>query len=92
MDIRIGDYHLGSDSYNITLSAVMVSQGKTKKGETYLDPIGYYSSVSNALSALIDHKIKRSTATTLKQLIEDVREAKKLVADALADAGLPVKK
>ena len=74
-----GWFKIKSDDLQYTLYETRVyGKGSKRSGESYDTVHGYYSSIENCLSAIIDVSIKRSDAVTLQELIDDVRGIKEL--------------
>ena len=70
MNIPINDdYRIRSDPFNIILekSRIVSKEGKNK-GETAWDIIGFYTSVENALQALVTRDIMMSDCNSLEGL------------------------
>lgn len=81
MEIKICDnYRLTSDPYNIILEQRKVNK---KNGQEYWTADSFYRTVEQALDALLQKRIRGSEATTLKELRNEVREAKEQIAACL---------
>ena len=79
MKIRIGKYVISSDSLCFTLNEEKkVKEGKNK-GDEYLHPIGYYSTVESCMEGLLQYKIKKSDATSIKELVDEIKEISKFI-------------
>ena len=88
MQIQIGNsnYYLTSDPYNITLSEMKVKGDKCKdKGKEYLADMGYYRTVPQALTALVDKKVMRSEATSIQELRNDTQAIYNLIDNYFKD-------
>ncbi len=83
MRIEISNYVITSESRNIILNKAMTVQEGERAGEEYLSPIGFYSTVEQAMKAVGNHKIKQSEATSIKELMKEVREIRKLIEEVL---------
>lgn len=68
--------NIKSDDNNIVLSEKKVK----KVGEEYFDTIGYYGKLENAFNAFLNLKVKRSSATTIKQLLADIESARTYIS------------
>ena len=79
MEIPVGKYVITSDSLNVTLNEKRkVKEGK-KKGEEYLQPIAYYSSVESCLEGIIDHEIIASKSESLEELLREIKKISKFI-------------
>ena len=77
MRIEIDDkYVITSDKRNVSLSKM---KGIDKKGREVLKTIGHFSTLERLFQRLLMQKVYDSTATTLKQLKNDIEWAKKEV-------------
>lgn len=56
---------------------------KDKKGNDTYESKGYFKSVEQAMSKVVDMKIAESQATTLKELKEDIQSIKKWLKEQL---------
>lgn len=83
MRIPIGNYLLTSDSHNIILNKVSKCKSGKNAGKEKLETIGYYSTVEAACQGILDQAIKESAATSIRELLEDVRRARQTIEDAL---------
>lgn len=75
MDIKIGKYVLRNDDRQYTLSETKISKGGKTAGEEIISNTTYHPSITAALEALLERKIKSSDATTLAELKRDVHES-----------------
>lgn len=75
MDIKIGKYVLKNDDRQYTLSEMKISKGEKTAGEEIISNITYHPSITSALEALLERKIKTSDATTLSEIKKDFSEA-----------------
>lgn len=84
MNLQIGEnYLLTADTYNIILNKRYKKQ--TKEGEPAQygwQQSAFYSNIENAFLGLLEKKIKDSDATTVNELIEEIRLAKSEIAAA----------
>jgi hypothetical protein len=87
MDLRIGDYHLISDTTQFILYHV------TKLGEKSKTPglptenfVGYYPSIESAFKALPSKMLMRSNATTLLEVVDELAKYRTLITAALKGA------
>lgn len=79
MKIQIEEnLYLESDPYQYLLKQYSGKTYTNEKGEERegYQVIGYYGKIGQAINALIDFKLKQSTATTLKELLNEVKEIK----------------
>lgn len=80
MRIKIEDYIIYGSGDSIILAQII--QGKD--GKERQKEIGYFGyGIEEAIESLLNEKIKKSTATTLKELQEDILQAKEELLKAL---------
>ncbi len=80
MKIEFGKYVLTSEPYNLILSKKKIYKNGKKKGDEYLDTVGFFSSITTVGHALVELKIKKSDAESLDKLLQEVKEVKAEVA------------
>lgn len=83
MKIPVGKYRLASDTNCIILQERKARKEGNNKGEEYFDNLGYYSTVTAAAKAIIDHNVRASEATSLKELMAEIAEVKAMIQKAL---------
>lgn len=77
MKVQIEDnLYIESDTYSFQLTQYL---GVDKNGNEMKRTIGYFPTVESCINKVIDMKIKQSTAKTLKELREDVKEIREYV-------------
>lgn len=77
MKVQIEDnLYIESDTYSFQLTQYL---GVDKNGNEMKRTIGYFPTVEACINKVIDMKIKQSTAKTLKELREDVKEIREYV-------------
>lgn len=77
MRIEIDDkYVITSDPRNVSLSEM---RGFDKKGRELLKTVGHFSTLEGLFQRLLRQRVYDSTATTLKQLKNDIEWARKEV-------------
>lgn len=78
MEIKINDsWMLKSDERNIILlyNKLVIPKDKEKEPERKWIEVGYYSTVDQACNAILDqHTKKVSQATTLRELLDELKE------------------
>ena len=84
MNIKIdNEYLLQSDERNV----ILVRARETKKGDnagnTYEENVSYHSSVQGALKDYLRIKTNLSEATSIQELINEVKEIKKTINEVL---------
>lgn len=67
------DIYLSGDGRSFQLERRSVVKGGEKKGDELYIPFAYHSSIGGAINSLIKMKVSESTATTLLELIEDIK-------------------
>ena len=79
MNIRIGKYAITSDSICLTLHEV-ATRGENAKnpGEEYLSAIGYYGDLEQCMQGLLRHVGRTSEATTIRELLDEIRSIRKM--------------
>ena len=81
-------YEIKSDDLNVTLSKKMTVRADTKtkkKGDTYWVVKGYYSSVQNALKALLNFEVKATGMNDLKVVVDRIEKVEAMIEKALKD-------
>ena len=86
MKIEIGGYVITSDSLCVTLNEKKIAQEGKAKGEEYLSAIGYYNTVESCMEGLLQHKIKKSDATSIKELVDEIKEISKFIREQFRKA------
>lgn len=86
MEIKIGKYTITSDPLCIILNETKTIKNGKRKGEKYLSPIGYYIGVEGCLDALLELKIRESQATSIKELLDEVKETGKFIREEFQKA------
>jgi len=79
MQIKVGDYEITSDKFNIIISEVITPKRKKSKegGQPYTLVRGYFHSLKEAFQGLLGMKLKDSEATTLRELAESLERIEK---------------
>ncbi len=72
-------YVLTSDERSVILNKTFVPKSGENAGETVLKPVAYYSSVESALTGLVDRYTRLSDATTLKELLQEIKANKEYI-------------
>ena len=80
MNIKIGtNYRITSDSLNFTLQELVPPNGKGKKTEPTWGRDKYYPRLSQALDAVMKHELRKSEATSIKELQTDVARCVRMI-------------
>jgi hypothetical protein len=66
-----GNLFIESDAYNFILKEQTVKKDGSGEGKTIVH--GYFSNIEQAMKRVLKMKIKQSTATTLQELVRDIR-------------------
>lgn len=84
MNIKIDkEYTLQSDDRNIILVKTnKVAKGKNA-GETYDQNVSYHGTLQSALKDYLRVKTNSSEATTIQELLKEVKEIKKTIENVL---------
>ena len=85
MNIEIKDFIITSNPNEFTLKKRGIVQTGKNQGETVFETIGHYSSLASVLKAMPDRIIMNSDATDLGELIEEYKEIKKILKEALQE-------
>ena len=75
MEIRVGRYILRSDQWNFWIEEEY--EGKDAKGRTKMQTrrvAGYASTLDNLYRQFVEHRHKASEATTVAELIKEMKE------------------
>jgi len=67
------EYELTSDAHNFIISRKRIAQEGEFKGQEVSSQIGFYTTLSSALMGVLKHKLRDSTATNLKMLLDESR-------------------
>ena len=83
MDISIGNYRITSDDRNIILQHLEVTQKGDNAGKERWETDGYYKNLEYCCERLLDKKINRSDAQSVKELISEINQAKEEIKEAM---------
>lgn len=86
MKIQIEEnLYLESDPYQYLLKQYSGKTYTNEKGEERegYRVLGYYGTIEQAIKGLIEMKIKESTVTTLKELLDEVKEIKQFISEKI---------
>ena len=80
-----GNLFLESDAYQYLLKEYSGKTYTNEKGEERegFRVLGYYGTIEQAIRSLVEKKIKQSTATTLNELLEEVKEIKDFITEKI---------
>ena len=73
MDIKVGQYHIRSDVYNLWITREYLSKGKVRQREV----TGYHRTWTSLIQSFIDRRIKGSDADEVKMLLLEVAKVKR---------------
>ena len=69
------DIYISSDAHGYVLERKRISASGKSKGQEVYQPIGYYPTIQSCIQhGLLKLKIDESTATTLKELLQSVKD------------------
>ncbi len=89
MNIPINkDYRIEADNNNIILrkrKIVTKSKDETKIGTEYWDDDGYYNTLESLFFGLVRRKIIASDATSLQELVSEVKALSELIKEVGSD-------
>lgn len=78
MEIKIGRYYLRSDTFAFWVEEEYESEGKNGKVKKMRRRVtGYASSLDNLYRQFVEHKHKASEATTVAELIKELKQTAK---------------
>ncbi len=83
MKIEFGKYVVTSDPHNLILSEKRIAKKGKNKGDEYEHGLGYYGTLEALAAGLLELRIKRSDADSLNQLVLDVQQAKREIAETI---------
>jgi len=83
MKIDLGDFEITNDTECFMLRTK--AKTHTKAGKEYNQIIGWYPSLEALFDQLPERVLLKSEATTLKQVIEEVKQLHKLVTKHVND-------
>ena len=86
MEIEIGKYIITSDSLCVTLNEKKKIEKGENKGNEYLSAIGYFNTVESCLEEILQLKIKESQATSIKELLDEIKEISKFIREQFKKA------
>ena len=80
MNIKIDEeYSIQSDERNVILVRSKEVQRGKNAGEIYEENLGYYGTVQGLLNDYLRIKTNMSDATSIKELLKEVKEIKKTI-------------
>lgn len=84
MNIRIDDeYKIISDERNVILVRIKETKRGESAGNTYEENVGYYANVQSALKKYLRVKTNLSNATSIQELLDEVKEFNKTIENVL---------
>jgi len=86
LEINIGKYAIASDAVCVTLLCTK-KYGKDSKtpGKEYLDIVGYFSKISDAIENIVGHRMMSSDAKNLADLVAIAAETKEMIEKYLGE-------
>jgi hypothetical protein len=82
MNIKIDEnYSIKSDLRNV----ILVENKITEEGKEYDSPIGYYGTIESALKGYLKTRINLSNATTIQELLAEIKNTKKIIENTLKE-------
>ena len=75
------NWKVESDDLNVVLSRKHIIQTGKKKGEEAWSVEGYYSTVSNALEALVEARVRGTELTDFKKVVAEIEAIKRDVSN-----------
>jgi len=90
MNIKIGNYRIESDKTQFILHFERKKGSfpgvEVKEGETTEEVVGYYSSIESLLLQFPSRMLMRSSATSLREVIDELERYRKLVQESIKGA------
>lgn len=84
MNINIdNEYGLRSDERNVILVRIKESKTGKNAGEIYEENVTYHANVQGALKSYLRIKTNLSEATSIQELLDEVKETKKIIENVL---------
>lgn len=88
INIPVGDqWVITSDSLQFILNKTKVAQSGTKKGQEYLEAVGYYPRMSQLVNGLIHFHIRDSDVKNITDLANELERISAMCGDAFAATG-----
>lgn len=84
--IEIGKYVITSDSLCFILNKKKKVKEGENKGDEYLSNVGYYSTMENCMEGLLQYRIRKSQATSIKELLEEISRVSELIRSEFGKA------
>lgn len=78
------DIYIQNDNEGSTITRRSISQSGKSEGAEVYTPLGYYINIQSATKALIKMKIAESSATTLGEMVEDIKRIEAFIEQKLA--------
>lgn len=86
--IPVGDkWVITSDSLQFILNKTKVAQSGTKKGQDYLEAVGYYPRMSQLVNGLIHFHIRDSDVQSISALADELERIGAICGDAFTVTG-----
>ncbi|MGO3568343.1 MAG: DUF5405 family protein [Serratia grimesii] len=76
------DWIITSDAHQFILNQKKLVKTGSKKGEVWLDAVGYYPTVSQLVSGLTHHHVRDSTVASIAGLAAEIERIGKQCLDA----------
>jgi len=88
INIKVGDkWVITSDSLQFILNKKKVAQSGIKKGEVYLEAVGYYPRMSQLVNGLIHFQVRDSDVKSISALADELERISAMCGDAFTAAG-----
>lgn len=78
------DIYIQNDELGSTIVKRSIAQSGKAVGNEVFTALGYYSNITSAVKGLIKMKIAESSATTLGEMIEDIRRIEAYIEQKIA--------
>ncbi|WP_211186697.1 DUF5405 family protein [Rouxiella aceris] len=88
INIPVGDkWGITSDSLQFILNKTKVAQSGTKKGQEYLEAVGYYPRMSQLVNGLMHFHIRDSDVKSFVDLSDEVERISAVCGEAFSQVG-----
>jgi len=81
LNIRLGKYHITSDSMQYILNEVCQRGEKASEpGSEYLSPIGYYTDLQHLITKIFNSEVGTTYAGSLRELTRSIQKANQYIS------------
>ena len=81
LNIRLGKYHITSDSLQYILNEVCQrGERASEPGTEYLSPIGYYTDLKHLITKIFNSEVGTTYAGSLRELTRSIQKANQYIS------------